>query len=471
MTAANTANFPLSNTSHTNRLFWSVDENTLIGRFYLMHMICIRPETSDFVIGSSCDYSFVRRCAHPGVWRLLLTRTEYLVVEMQPRDHERALLELGPRPVKMLARSLSEWTTAQHRANVRQQLIFHASEISSAVDKVTAEAEAFIKQVDRFMTLRPQPHRGHPYWIGAIAAHRWAANQIHGADASAALLFRPSLARVENLLLRTRDLVFGRPPIVLPWHPRWPDYRSLASKLRSLLSGAENRSLCVVTATPFQFSRWIDDIAPGSVLFALRRFANLKKPDYMPLVGAFRGCLVLLSEDELETARPLLERVRPLVGSDGFILIAVMNGRGAICGDSFNRSVAHHSAGLLDLGTRVDELAFVTGGPWRWPIMSLMVQLYLAMLRMPMIYYPFAVLSAIPLLAGSFLANLMCRCSGLQVPQNGHCSSLQIVLRNVAQPNLPEFRLRSYQLTDRYARVSKPAASKMSRVTKGVAAM
>jgi len=37
----------------------SVDTETLIGRFYLLHMICIRPEVTDFVIGSSCDYSFV----------------------------------------------------------------------------------------------------------------------------------------------------------------------------------------------------------------------------------------------------------------------------------------------------------------------------------------------------------------------------------------------------------------------------
>ena len=32
-------NFPLSHSLHSNRLFWRVDEDTLIGRFYLMHMI------------------------------------------------------------------------------------------------------------------------------------------------------------------------------------------------------------------------------------------------------------------------------------------------------------------------------------------------------------------------------------------------------------------------------------------------
>ena len=58
-TLANTVNIPFYHNSHTNRLFWRVDGNTMFGRFYLMHMLCVRPEVTDFVIGSSCDYSFV----------------------------------------------------------------------------------------------------------------------------------------------------------------------------------------------------------------------------------------------------------------------------------------------------------------------------------------------------------------------------------------------------------------------------
>src|SRR5262249_36783370 len=48
-TVANMVNFGLSHNAHTNRLFWRVDDSTLIGRFYLMHMIGIRPEVTDFV--------------------------------------------------------------------------------------------------------------------------------------------------------------------------------------------------------------------------------------------------------------------------------------------------------------------------------------------------------------------------------------------------------------------------------------
>ena len=47
-TLANTVNIPFNHNSHTNRLFWRVDGNTMLGRFYLMHMLCVRPEGYEF---------------------------------------------------------------------------------------------------------------------------------------------------------------------------------------------------------------------------------------------------------------------------------------------------------------------------------------------------------------------------------------------------------------------------------------
>ena len=45
---ANIVNIPFSHNSQANRLFWRVDSNTLLGRFYLMHMLCVRPEIDRF---------------------------------------------------------------------------------------------------------------------------------------------------------------------------------------------------------------------------------------------------------------------------------------------------------------------------------------------------------------------------------------------------------------------------------------
>ena len=121
---ANTVNIPFSHNSHTNRLFWRVDGNTMLGRFYLMHMLCVRPEISDFVIGSSCDYSFIPEMCPSGNVDVITDSDEYLVIEMQPRRHEQAFLRPGPLQPRELAASLNEWTTPAHRENARPDIAF-----------------------------------------------------------------------------------------------------------------------------------------------------------------------------------------------------------------------------------------------------------------------------------------------------------------------------------------------------------
>ncbi len=134
MTIANMVNFPLCHSVHSNRLFWRVDENTLIGRFYLMHMICIRPETADFKIGSSCDYSFVPEMCPSGNVHVLTDSDEYLVVEMQPHHHEQGLLRLGAVYQNQLIGSLAEWTTAVHRKNAHSAVVYHASDVPADIE-------------------------------------------------------------------------------------------------------------------------------------------------------------------------------------------------------------------------------------------------------------------------------------------------------------------------------------------------
>ena len=56
----------------------------MLGRFYLMHMLCVRPETAN---SSSAHLAIIlssRRCARPGTSKRLDDSDEYLVVELQP---------------------------------------------------------------------------------------------------------------------------------------------------------------------------------------------------------------------------------------------------------------------------------------------------------------------------------------------------------------------------------------------------
>jgi hypothetical protein len=132
---ANMVNLPFSHNTDSNRLFWRVDGSTILGRFYLMHMLCVRPEVTDFVIGSSCDYSFIPEMCPSGNIDIITDSDEYLVIEMQTRNHESKFLRPGPFEAVSLAKSLSEWTTSVHRDNAKHSLLFNTNHILEEINR------------------------------------------------------------------------------------------------------------------------------------------------------------------------------------------------------------------------------------------------------------------------------------------------------------------------------------------------
>src|SRR5260221_1587205 len=171
-TIANTVILSFSHSSHSNRLFWRVNSATLIGRFYLLHMLCIRPELTDFVIGASCDCSFVPEMWPSGNVVTMTDSDQYLVVEAQPRYHEARFLRLGPADPRQMADILSQWTTAHHRANADQTLVFHAADLPTILDASIREADAYVARLAGLLSRKPLPHCKQPQLRGAVAAYQ-----------------------------------------------------------------------------------------------------------------------------------------------------------------------------------------------------------------------------------------------------------------------------------------------------------
>jgi len=444
VTAANTVNFPLSHSLHSNRLFWRVDEDTLLGRFYLMHMIAIRPETDHFVIGSSCDYSFIPELCPSGNVAVLTDSDEYLVVEMQPRQHERGFLRVGSPDIATLAASLSEWTTARHRENARHTVVFHAAALPPALPAVAREAERFIAAVERQLSARPQPHRGHPYWLGAIAAHRFAVARLRdarrdeaprvGAEADAGH-DGPIGYSLATLIAKLRILAFGRAPDVRAWHPRWPDYRVIVAGLDGLLAhhgndstlGKRKGTLAVIGHAPELLRPVIAGVGRDARFFQINRFLDLRRSQYMPLMGQFSGVLLLLDESALRDIGSIIARVLPLLVPDGVVLLVAVNGRTDRMQPGFAADFALHGAQLFGPHCRVEDPRFVRAG---W----LRVAVLRALRRIDVLvrHYPLhAVLLALPvglLMLAGYAANRLTR-SSTTLPDETMISSVSLVLR------------------------------------------
>jgi hypothetical protein len=441
-TVANMVNFGLSHNAHTNRLFWRVDENTLIGRFYLMHMVGIRPEVTDFVVGSSCDYSFIPEMCPSGNVIALTDSDDYLVVEMQPREHESKWLLPGPIEPRLLADSLSEWTTAQHRGNVANTLVYHAAEIPAQLAPVVAEADAYIDQVRALLSPEPHPHRHHHYWIGSIASNRARTRRpLNKEDWQFLLGEAMPSAGLTATLWRLRAKLFGSAPDVTQLHPRWPDYGLPLEALKKII--AEKGRTLLVSQTPDAFARWLTRSAGEIVTLESERLLDATRDLYLPLVESFDACLIILSEGLLARADQFIARAGPLLKPGGRIMLMVTNERGLALAADFGREFAHHSARLLDLSAWVGEIRYIPASRIRWAIYRAMGRVQrrgdtlgwrsparLALLAM----------AAAPLTLATYLTNLGTRATA--TPPPGLWSSVFLILRPAAaghRPPLPSF--------------------------------
>jgi len=434
-TVANTVNFPLNHNHHTNRLFWRAERQTLVGRFYLMHPIAVRPETVDFVIGSSFDYSFIPEMCPSGNADVVTDSDEYLVVEMQPRDHEAAWLRSGPLRPRALARTLSEWTTQRHRLNVRHSIVFHAGDLPETLDATIAAADRFIAVTERSMRQRPKPHRDHPYWIGALAAHYEATGRRLSMLEQWLALGVPDnfLTRFQHplstwLMERILLVILGRPPLLRPWHPRWVDHTLVMEELRTFMHDPRQR-LLMIADRPTVFTIALAD--GGERVVSLRKalFLERRAEVYEPLFGSFDLCLLELDEWELAQGGELIDRVAPLMKPDGQVLVVVYNRRIKNAA-RFTTVIGLHATRLMRAGATLGEVRVVPAGMFRWLVSRATSRLALTAYRRPWIGMPLLALSGGFLALCGLLTSVIARGRSVGVLRSGRlASSVHIALK------------------------------------------
>ncbi len=370
-TIANFVGSGLSHSSHTNRLFWRVDEETIIGRFYLLHPIGVRPETADFEIGSSFDYSFIPEMCPSGKILTLCDSDEYFVVELQKRDHEHDKLVPGPLGEAQLAAQLSEWTTAQHRANSVHTLVYHASDAPENLADVAAQADRYIAGVGRLLSPQPQPHRDHHYWVGSIAVNRARTGRALSREDWQFLIEDSAPDDVlARLFLRLRLGIFGSIPNATRLHPRWRDHQLLR---RALEQGvAEGGRLLLVAEDPRVFARWLVRTAVDAATVEIGRLLDASLPKYdalfRPIAGQFTACVVLLPESQFRHSAELIDRIGRLLSPGAQMSIVALNERPASVAGKFTQTFAYHSSSLLDLSTWIADAQYVPAGRLRWRI-------------------------------------------------------------------------------------------------------
>lgn len=167
--AANIVNRTTRFNAVANQFLWQVDETTLIGRYFLMFMLCIRPEVPFVEATGWCDYAFVPDLVPSGNWDVITNSDDGFILELQARHSEAEVIQQGPAIVpESYAPRLAFWTTEHHRRYAARDVVFRASDWPGGLAAARAE---FATWMDRLFTHLPSPaasHRGHPFWVRSI---------------------------------------------------------------------------------------------------------------------------------------------------------------------------------------------------------------------------------------------------------------------------------------------------------------
>jgi len=216
-----------------NQAYWRPDKSTLLGRYHLLFMLCLRPERPLGPVNSYCDYGLIPELVPSSPMVPLTDSDEFFILELGSDDQEDELLRFGPAKLSFMARRLRQWTTREHRQSAAFDFIFHSGPLPDDLGRVSKDATLFIDRLHALMGNRPVSHVNHHYWIRGV--QHWLRAKAVGPTVQ----FPPELAggRLEKWLAPYARLMWwtqGAPPDVPIRAYNWNEYRLLRGWFSSL---------------------------------------------------------------------------------------------------------------------------------------------------------------------------------------------------------------------------------------------
>jgi hypothetical protein len=348
-TVAKILNQGFCHSTHPNQFFWQIDDRTMLGRYYLIFMLCLKPERIIEKVNCFCDYAFIPEMCPSGDEAVMNDSDDFFMLELQKRDQEMHLLRIGQASEKEIARSLGEWTTVEHRRAAGYDIVFHAERIPAGIETAKDKARAFVHRVGKRLG-HPIPHATHKYWIRGIVA--WQAYRkaltLHGSPPELATL--PVGFRTYGLRWFWSSVYAGRRMLrrikTTPFHPSWLDYRLLRDAIANILSTPGARVLMVRDKPDM-----VDSFVGGAdvrVRFAtVQDTLNGGPPSPKGRSSGYTGVLIYLLRKDCRSAQELINRCRPAMDSRGTCQVFIQHALGETESGNFSHELVRHVEDIL----------------------------------------------------------------------------------------------------------------------------
>jgi hypothetical protein len=293
-----------------------------------------------------------------------------------------------------------------------------------------------LAEVGKRLAPAPQPHRDHPYWLGAIAAHRAATGQklspqewdfvLGGSDDR-----RGTFAR---FLWQMRRNLYGHIPTVRPWHPHWADFRLPLAALRDNLGAVDE--FLIVSDSPGTYTHWLWRIGKPGRSLELSRLLTMPQAEQAALAGTYGGCLLVMTEGNIRNADRFIRLITTFLTPSASLFILIFNSRLSDA-PAFAADFAYHAARFVNLSMWVAETSYVRSGRIRWALRRQLVLLARRATSLRLYDVPYLVIVGGVMSIVSCLCNVIASRATAYPPRGGLCSSIFLVFRPSVEASSP----------------------------------
>lgn len=317
-----------------HQFFYDVNENTLIGRFFLLFMLCIKPEVLLKRTSGFCDYTFVPDLCPSGNYVIIDDSDKLFLLELTPKHKEEEYLRLGIREPADHSGRLTEWTTKNHRDYSKHTIVFHSDAVPSTIKQAQRELDKYMNKIYQSMSSNIQSHLNHPYWIGTLKSLQSTLKDERLSEwiSEKEIVL---LELCENRLISKNNnewffkinkilhnafinYFIGRPPNVKIWHPDWPDYHTLSKVLKKAQKQTEGKILYIK-----------DGCSTLHGAFDPKYVINLENVLDINLFDesvVFEFCFICIGIENIDRYSLFKDKISSLLSKSGIILLFI-NGK------------------------------------------------------------------------------------------------------------------------------------------------
>lgn len=353
-----TVNQQFFSSLHTDQMYWQVDNNTLLARFFLIMQLCIKPEKNIQEISGFFDYSLLQTLCPSGNYAYITDSDDFFMVELQDKKTEWEFLSFAKPKKKWIANRLEHWATELHYHHSEHELIFHSDKLPENMAVQKDEFNQFYKDTLALVKKKPPQHNNHHYWHAALIGYFNTQRNLKQTD------FRQSFHVLEEIIHEKNTgsseialtansngkanlipglkpsgikmqlfsetasfffsvyqkfwafftILYGIPPYVWPWHPQWIEMRYISRKLKKLISYNPDLKILYISDlntydAVFNGHSQVKKIIPSD----LDSYAKIEKQEKCDF------CFIHLVGDNINKTHSYLEMTRSLINTQGIL--------------------------------------------------------------------------------------------------------------------------------------------------------